>query len=125
MRVTARPGDGDGADRAPVGLAVEEVVGGEDDRGLDPAIEVGEFVGGDALAVDSDYPEALDLLIEAGLDAMNVDVKGNVEAVKRYCATDVEKVWRNCWAALRKSMPGPTRWVPSPRCACLPSAWLS
>ena len=44
-------------------------------------------------------PEALDLLVEAGLDAMNVDVKGNAEAVKRYCAADVEKVWRNCRAA--------------------------
>ena len=43
--------------------------------------------------------EALDLLIEAGLDAMNVDVKGGAEAVKRYCAADVERVWRNCRAA--------------------------
>ena len=44
-------------------------------------------------------PEALNLLVEAGLDAMNVDVKGNAEAVKRYCAADVEKVWRNCLVA--------------------------
>ncbi len=41
-------------------------------------------------------PEALHLLVEAGLDAMNVDVKGDGEAVRRYCGTDVEKVWRNC-----------------------------
>lgn len=41
--------------------------------------------------------EALDLLIEAGLDAMNVDVKGDAEAVKKHCkGIDVEKVWRNC-----------------------------
>jgi pyruvate formate lyase activating enzyme len=44
-------------------------------------------------------PEALDLLVEAGLDAMNVDVKGSARAVKKYCAADVEKVWRNCQAA--------------------------
>jgi pyruvate formate lyase activating enzyme len=41
-------------------------------------------------------PEALHLLVEAGLDAMNVDVKGDARAVKRYCGIDVEKVWRNC-----------------------------
>jgi len=40
--------------------------------------------------------EALRLLVEAGLDAMNVDIKGDAEAVKRYCAADVEVVWRNC-----------------------------
>jgi len=41
-------------------------------------------------------PEALQLLVAAGLDAMNVDVKGDAEAVRRYCGTDVENVWRNC-----------------------------
>jgi len=42
-------------------------------------------------------PEALGLLVEAGLDAMNVDVKGDAQAVRRYCrGIDVEKVWRNC-----------------------------
>jgi pyruvate formate lyase activating enzyme len=41
-------------------------------------------------------PEALHLLVEAGLDAMNVDVKGDAQAVRRYCGVDVEKVWRNC-----------------------------
>jgi len=39
---------------------------------------------------------ALELLVEAGLDGMNVDVKGDAEAVSRYCGTDVEVVWRNC-----------------------------
>jgi pyruvate formate lyase activating enzyme len=42
---------------------------------------------------------ALSLLIEAGLDGMNVDVKGNVEAVRQYCGADVEVVWRNCRTA--------------------------
>jgi pyruvate formate lyase activating enzyme len=42
-------------------------------------------------------PEALRLLTEAGLDAMNLDVKGGAEAVHRHCrGIDVEKVWRNC-----------------------------
>lgn len=44
--------------------------------------------------------QALDLLIDAGLDAMNVDIKGNAEAVKKHCkGIDVEKVWRNCGLA--------------------------
>jgi pyruvate formate lyase activating enzyme len=41
-------------------------------------------------------PQALDLLIEAGLDAMNVDIKGDAAAVQKYCGTDVAVVWRNC-----------------------------
>ncbi len=40
--------------------------------------------------------EALRLLIDAGLDAMNVDIKGSHEAVRKFCGVDVEKVWRNC-----------------------------
>jgi len=39
---------------------------------------------------------ALELLVEAGLDGMNVDVKGDAETVKRHCGADVEVVWRNC-----------------------------
>ncbi len=39
---------------------------------------------------------ALELLVEAGLDGMNVDVKGDAEAVRRHCQADVEMVWRNC-----------------------------
>ncbi len=46
-------------------------------------------------------PEALQLLVEAGLDAMNVDVKGGAEVVQRYCGTDVKKVWRNCQLAVQ------------------------
>ncbi len=41
--------------------------------------------------------EALALLVEAGLDAMNVDIKGDAAAVKKFCkAVDVEKVWATC-----------------------------
>ncbi len=39
--------------------------------------------------------EALELLVEAGLDGMNVDVKGDARAVRRYCGADGEVVWRN------------------------------
>ena len=45
--------------------------------------------------------EALRLLVERGLDAMNVDVKGDAQAVKQYCGIDVEKVWRNCRIAVQ------------------------
>jgi pyruvate formate lyase activating enzyme len=45
-------------------------------------------------------PEALMLLIDAGLDAMNVDIKGDSVAVKRFCkGIDVEKVWMVCQLA--------------------------
>lgn len=40
--------------------------------------------------------EALQMLCDAGLDATNVDIKGDAEAVWKYCGADVEKVWRNC-----------------------------
>jgi pyruvate formate lyase activating enzyme len=43
---------------------------------------------------------ALRLLVGAGLDAMNVDIKGDAGAVHRYCrGIDVDKVWRNCRTA--------------------------
>lgn len=42
-------------------------------------------------------PETLNLLVEAGLDAMNVDLKGDAVTVRKYCkGIDVEKVWRAC-----------------------------
>ena len=45
-------------------------------------------------------PEALMLLIDAGLDAMNVDVKGDASTVKKFCKTvDAEKVWGACTIA--------------------------
>ncbi len=39
--------------------------------------------------------EVLKDLAENGLDAINIDVKGDAEMVKKYCRIDVEKVWRN------------------------------
>ena len=45
--------------------------------------------------------DALRLLVEQGLDAMNVDIKGCADTVKRYCGADVEKVWRNIRTAKR------------------------
>jgi pyruvate formate lyase activating enzyme len=48
--------------------------------------------------------EALKLLVEAGLDAMNVDIKGDAAAVEKYCKADVEVVWRNCRAARAAGM---------------------
>jgi len=38
---------------------------------------------------------ALDMLVAHGLDAMNIDIKGEPEVVKRFCAADVDMVWRN------------------------------
>ncbi|MFW9940267.1 MAG: AmmeMemoRadiSam system radical SAM enzyme, partial [Candidatus Thorarchaeota archaeon] len=34
-------------------------------------------------------------LIKAGLDAMNIDIKGDAEMVQNYCGVNVENVWRN------------------------------
>lgn len=46
-------------------------------------------------------PQALELLVEAGLDAMNVDIKGDTVAVRNYCrGIDVEKVWSSSRLAL-------------------------
>lgn len=44
---------------------------------------------------------ALKLLAEHGLNAMNIDVKGDKRAVQRYCGADVDKVWRNAVQAKR------------------------
>lgn len=43
--------------------------------------------------------EALGVLVAHGLDAMNIDIKGEAEAVKRYCGADVDIVWRNATLA--------------------------
>ena len=41
--------------------------------------------------------KALDLLTEAGLDALNVDIKGSAIAVRKHCkGVDVEHVWARC-----------------------------
>ncbi|HEC38725.1 MAG TPA: radical SAM protein, partial [bacterium] len=39
--------------------------------------------------------EVLRDLVSAGLDAMNIDIKGDFDMVQKYCGVDVEKVWRN------------------------------
>ena len=39
--------------------------------------------------------EVLRDLVDAGLNAMNIDIKGDSDMVEKYCGTDVEKVWRN------------------------------
>ena len=48
--------------------------------------------------------EALDALIKAGLDAMAINVKGGAEAVKKYCKSDVEVVWRNAIEAKKRGV---------------------
>lgn len=48
--------------------------------------------------------EALLLLIEAGLDAMNIDIKGDKKAVAYYCGAEVEKVWRNAQIAKERGV---------------------
>lgn len=45
--------------------------------------------------------ETLRTLREAGLDAINIDVKGDAGVVRKYCGTDVELVWRNVREAKR------------------------
>jgi pyruvate formate lyase activating enzyme len=39
--------------------------------------------------------DTLKRLAEAGLDAMNIDIKGCRTAIRRFCGLDVEKIWRN------------------------------
>ncbi|NVM19051.1 MAG: AmmeMemoRadiSam system radical SAM enzyme [Candidatus Lokiarchaeota archaeon] len=39
--------------------------------------------------------EVLRDLVDAGLDAMNIDIKGDFDFVQKYCGINVEKVWRN------------------------------
>ena len=34
-------------------------------------------------------------LVETGLDAMNIDIKGDSDMVQKYCGVNNEKVWRN------------------------------
>ncbi len=50
-------------------------------------------------------PEALSLLIDAGLDAMNVDIKGDAELVRRFCkGVDLDEVWAACHAARARNV---------------------
>ena len=48
--------------------------------------------------------EALRMLRYAGMDAINFDVKGDEEAVSKYCGADVNVVWRNVGEARRLGM---------------------
>jgi pyruvate-formate lyase-activating enzyme len=48
--------------------------------------------------------KALQLLIEAGLDGINIDVKGDKKVVKLYCNADAEKIWRNAKIAKEKGI---------------------
>ncbi len=34
-------------------------------------------------------------LVDNGLDAINIDIKGDTKMVKKYCGIDIENVWRN------------------------------
>ena len=45
--------------------------------------------------------DALKMLIQAGLDALNIDIKGCKDEVSRFCGANVEYVWRNCVEAKR------------------------
>ncbi len=77
---------------------------------LEWSLDVFRLARGDGLYntyVTNGYmtPQALELLVEAGLDAMNVDVKGDAGAVRRYCrGVDVETIWRNCRAARERGV---------------------
>ena len=46
--------------------------------------------------------EALKLLLKAGCNAFNIDIKGDEEAVKKYCQANVEFVWQNAIKAKKK-----------------------
>lgn len=48
--------------------------------------------------------EALRMLKDAGMDAIKFDLKGDEEAVQRYCGVDVNVVWRNIGEAKRLGM---------------------
>jgi pyruvate formate lyase activating enzyme len=48
--------------------------------------------------------DALRMLKVAGMDAIKFDVKGDEEAVRKYCDADVDVVWRNVGEAKRLGM---------------------
>ena len=43
--------------------------------------------------------EVLRTLVKHGLDAINIDIKGAPDKVKKHCGAEVEKVWRNAKVA--------------------------
>ena len=46
--------------------------------------------------------ETLKLLLKSGCDAFNIDIKGDREAVRKYCKADAEFVWQNSIEARKK-----------------------
>jgi len=48
--------------------------------------------------------EALEMLVDHGLDAMNIDIKGEAEVVRRFCTADVGFVWRNAVRAKERGV---------------------
>lgn len=48
--------------------------------------------------------ESLDLLVDHGLDAMNIDIKGDRDAVRTYCGGIVEHVWRNARHSIERGV---------------------
>jgi pyruvate formate lyase activating enzyme len=48
--------------------------------------------------------EALDHLIRSGLDAMNVDVKGDEEVVRKWCRGELKFIWRNLVLAKERNV---------------------
>ncbi|MGB8647095.1 MAG: AmmeMemoRadiSam system radical SAM enzyme [Anaerolineae bacterium] len=46
-------------------------------------------------------PESLELLVEAGLDALNVDIKGDAATVAQFCQGDAEMAWAICKLAAK------------------------
>ena len=48
--------------------------------------------------------KALDVLVAHGLDAMNIDIKGEAEAVRRFCTAEVDIVWRNAIRAKERGV---------------------
>jgi len=43
--------------------------------------------------------QALEMLVAHGLNAINIDIKGEAEVVRRFCTANVDVVWRNAgWA---------------------------
>ena len=48
--------------------------------------------------------ESLDLLIDSGLDAMNIDIKGDKDAVNEYCGTKVKYVWRTARHSIERGV---------------------
>lgn len=45
--------------------------------------------------------EALKMLVDAGLNAINIDIKGDKGTVRKFCDADLEIVWRNVGLAKR------------------------